>query len=328
MRWCYGYVSTSDGVATTTGPPSTDAGQGRRSQTAGILFGVAAYGIWGTLPVYFLALQPAGAAEIVANRVVWSMLFCVLLITVAGRWSAVVAALRNRNLMVSLAAAAFLIAANWFIYTLGVTTGHAVETALGYFINPLVSVLLGVVLLRERLRPLQWTAVAVSAAAVTLLTVTYGRIPWIALGLAFSFGFYGFIKKKTGPRVDALSGFSLETAVLLPVAVIFMLWLAAAGESTLVSSGAGHFWLMASSGVITALPLLFFGAAARRLPLSTIGLLQYLAPTLQFIFALTVLRETMPVERWVGFGLVWLALLILTVDMFASMRRRDSQKTG
>lgn len=317
----------SDGVATSTGPPSAAPGESRRSRTSGILFGIGAYGLWGFLPVYFVALQPAGPVEIVANRVVWSMVFCAVLITAARGWPAVMSVLGNRGLMFALTGAAMLIGVNWLIYTVGVTTGHAIETALGYFINPLLSVLLGVVLLHERLRPLQWTAVAISAVAVVLLTITYGRIPWIALGLALSFGFYGFVKKTTGPRVDALSSFSVETMTLLPVAAGVMVWLAVTGQSTLLSAGSSHFWLMASSGVITALPLLFFGAAARRLPLSTIGLLQYLTPTLQFIFALTVLREPMPPERWVGFGLVWLALAVLTVDMFRATRRIESVKT-
>lgn len=289
--------------------------------TAGIIFGIGAYGLWGMLPLYFLALMPAGAVEIVANRVVWSLLFCLLLITVTRSWAALTGAFRDRSVLGPLALAASLIAVNWLTYTYGVTTGQAVEAALGYFINPLVSVLLGVFVLREKLRPLQWASVGIGFIAVGVLTFSYGKLPWIALTLAFSFGFYGFVKKRVGPKVDAVTSLSVETMVLAPLAAIVMVLLAANGTATLTTEGPGHFWLLAASGIITAVPLLFFGAAARRLPLSTIGLLQYLAPVLQFIVAVAIFKETMTLERWIGFGVVWLALLVLTVDMFVHQRR-------
>ncbi len=295
--------------------------QPRSENSLGILYGIGAYGLWGLLPLYFLILLPATAIEIVANRVLWSLLFCALLLTAMRGWGTVRKAFSNRKVLGTLTIAAMLIAVNWFVYTLAVTTGHAIEASLGYFINPIVSVLLGVFVLRERLRPLQWAAVGLGFIAVVVLAVGYGNVPWIALALAFSFGFYGFVKKRVGPDVDALSSLSIETAVLTPIAAGVMIWLTLSGGATLLTEGSGHFWIMAASGVITAVPLIFFGAAARRLPLTSIGMLQYLAPVLQFILALTVFGEEMPLERWIGFGLVWVGLALLTVDMVRTVRR-------
>ncbi len=314
------------GSGGTPGPAGRAAPQLKavdKDTTAGILFGVGAYGLWGLLPLYFFVLQPASAVEIVANRVVWSLLFCALLLTITRSWRVLGAAFRNRTVIGPLALAAGLIAVNWLTYTYGVTTGQAVETSLGYFINPLVSVLLGVFVLKERLRPLQWTAVGVGFVAVGVLTYSYGKLPWIALTLAFSFGLYGFVKKRVGPRVDALTSLSVETIVLAPIAGAAMVVLALTGAATLATNGTGHFWLLAASGVITAVPLLLFGASARRLPMTTIGLLQYFAPVLQFIVALVVFKEAMTPERWIGFGVVWLALLLLTADMLRTARKNS-----
>jgi chloramphenicol-sensitive protein RarD len=297
-----------------------------KETTAGILFGIGAYGLWGLLPLYFFVLQPAGAVEIVANRVVWSLIFCALLITVTRAWRVLGAALRNRAVLGTLALAAGLIAVNWLTYTYGVTTGQAVEASLGYFINPLVSVLLGVFVLKETLRPLQWAAVGIGFVAVGVLTVSYGKLPWIALTLAVSFGLYGFVKKRVGPRADAITSLTVETIVLTPLAAATMIFLAASGTASLTTHGSGHFWLLLASGVITAVPLVFFGASARRLPMTTIGLLQYFAPVLQFIVALVVFREPMTLDRWIGFGVVWLALLVLTVDMLAATRKSSAAK--
>ncbi|MGK3649639.1 EamA family transporter RarD [Pseudarthrobacter enclensis] len=311
-------------------PPAGSLGAAARpadkDTTTGILFGIGAYGLWGLLPLYFFVLKPAGAVEIVANRVVWSLLFCALLVTVTRAWPVLVAALRNRAVFGSLALAAFLIAINWLTYTYGVTTNQAVETSLGYFINPLVSVLLGVIVLKEKLRPLQWAAVAVGFVAVGVLTYSYGKLPWIALTLAFSFGLYGFVKKRVGSRVDAITSLSVETIVLAPFAAAAMVFLATSGVATLTTQGPGHFWLLLASGVITAVPLVFFGASARRLPMTTIGLLQYFAPVLQFIVALVVFGEVMPAERWIGFGVVWAALLLLTLDMLRTARKNAAAR--
>lgn len=301
----------------------TSKRQPRSENSTGILYGIGAYGLWGLLPLYFMILLPATAIEIVANRVLWSLVFCALLLTVMRSWRTMWSAASNPRILGTLAIAALLIAVNWFVYTYGVTNGHAIEAALGYFINPIVSVLLGVVVLREKLRRLQWAAVGVGIIAVVVLAIGYGNVPWIALTLAFSFGFYGFVKKRVGSRVGALSSLSIETAVLTPIAGGVMIWLTMSGAATVLTEGPGHFWIMAAAGVITAVPLLFFGAAARRLPLTTIGLLQYLAPVLQFLLALFVFQEEMPLERWIGFGLVWIALSMLTIDMLHTVRKNS-----
>jgi chloramphenicol-sensitive protein RarD len=297
-----------------------------KETTAGILFGFGAYGLWGLLPLYFIALLPAGPVEIVANRVVWSLLFCALLITVTRSWPTLATAFRDRSVFGPLAIAGALIAVNWLTYTYGVTTGQAVEASLGYFINPLVSVLLGVIVLKEKLRPLQWAAVGIGFVAVAVLTVSYGKLPWIALTLAFSFGLYGFVKNRVGPKVDAVTSLSVETMVLAPLAGVTMVVLGATGTATLATQGPGHFWLLAASGVLTAVPLLFFGASARRLPLTTIGLLQYVAPMLQFVVALVIFQEAMTTDRWIGFGVVWLALLVLTVDMLRTAGKNSTAR--
>ena len=329
------HVSASNGIGASRSAPSSASAQspapplsggaaapgGRGENTPGLLFGVGAYVMWGLLPLYFLLLVPAGAVEIVAARIVFSLVFCVVLLTVMKSWKATLAAGRDRRLVGTLTLAAVLIAANWLTFPWAVLNGHAVEAALGYFINPLVSVVLGVLILKEKLRPLQWVAMAVGFIAVLVLALAYGTVPWVALTLAFSFGSYGLVKKGVGGRVDAISSLTIETAVLAPVAAGVLVWLSLNGTGTLLSNGPGHFWLLAASGVATAIPLIFFGAAARRLPLSTVGMLQYMTPVLQFIVALTVFKETMQPERWAGFGLVWLALVILTVDMMGGPRR-------
>lgn len=301
--------STSAGVTASRTKPARSEG------AKGLLFGFGAYGLWGLLPLYFVVLEPAGPVEIVANRVVWSLIFCALLITFTKSWRVFGMAVSSPKVLGTLTVAALLIATNWLTYVYGVTSGHAIETSLGYFINPLVSVLIGVIVLKEKLRPLQWIAVAIGGVAVVVLTIAYGNLPIIAFTLALSFGAYGFVKKKVGRRVDSVTSLSVETAVLAPLAGGVMIWLAIANDSTLGTEGSLHFWLMVASGVITAVPLLLFGAAASRLPLATVGFLQYLTPTMQFILAITVLGERMPLERWIGFGLVWVALIFLSTDM-------------
>ncbi|MEA5453610.1 EamA family transporter RarD [Sinomonas sp. JGH33] len=289
-----------------------------------MLYGIGAYGLWGLLPLYFMTLMPAGPVEIVADRVVFSVVVCLVLISATRSWRALTAAFRSRRTFGALTLAAILIAVNWLTYTYGVLSGQTIEASLGYFINPLVSVLLGVLVLKERLRPLQWAAVGIGFAAVLVLAIAYGRVPWIALILAFSFGFYGLVKNRVGATVTAVTSLTVETVVLAPLALAAIGWLGAAGSLTLFGHGPGHLGLLALSGVVTAVPLLFFGAAARRLPMSTIGMLQYMAPLLQFILAVTVLGEHMGPERWVGFGIVWLALVVLTGDMLLATRRRRS----
>jgi chloramphenicol-sensitive protein RarD len=284
----------------------------------GTAAGLSAYGLWGVFPLYFPLLEPAGGLEIVAHRVVWSLLFISLLVTVLRRWSLVRAAVTDARTMLVLAGASVLIAANWLVFVYGVNSGHVVETSLGYFINPLVSVLLGVVVFAERLRPLQWTAVGLATVAVGVLTVDYGRPPWIALTLAATFGSYGLLKKLV--RVEAAPGLLVETAVVVVPALAVLAVLHATGRGTAGTAGAGHLLLLLSSGIATAVPLLLFAAAARRIPLSTVGLLQYLTPLMQLAIGVFVFSEPMPPARLAGFAIVWAALVVFTVDSLRSAR--------
>ena len=294
----------------------------------GVLSGLAAYSLWGLFPLYFPLLEPAGGVEIVAHRVLWSLVFIGLLLTVLRRWSQVRALVADRRRLLVLAGAAVLIAANWLVFVYGVNSGHVVETSLGYFINPLVSVLLGVVVFSERLRLLQWVAVGIAAVAVAVLTVDYGRLPWIALTLAATFGLYGVMKKVV--RVEAAPGLFVETALVAGPAVVVLGVLHAGGEGTFGNAGAGHAVLLVSSGIITAIPLLLFAAAARRIPLSTVGLLQYLTPLMQLAIGVFVYDEPMPPARLAGFVIVWVALAVFTVDMLRHARagsRRAAPET-
>ena len=294
----------------------------------GIAAGLGAYSLWGLFPLYFPLLEPAGGLEIVAHRVLWSLLFIAVLLVALRRWGQVRAALTDRRAMLVLLGAALLIAVNWLVFVYAVNSGQVVETSLGYFINPLVSVLLGVVVFTERLRPLQWTAVGIAAVAVGVLTVDYGRLPWIALTLAVSFGLYGLLKKLV--RVDAAPGLWVETALVAVPAVVLLGFLHARGDGTFGNAGVGHALLLAGSGVATAIPLLLFAAAARRIPLSTVGLLQYLTPLMQLSIGVFVYGEPMPPARLVGFAIVWVALAVFTADTLRQARgasRRMSAET-
>jgi len=286
----------------------------------GLAFAASAYVLWGFLPLYFSTLAPAGAIEIVAWRVVLSLVFCAALLTVTRGWAALLTIVRDRRTMLIMGAAGVFILINWLVYVFAALSGHVVEAALGYFTNPIVTVLLGVIVLRERLRPMQWTAIGISALAVLVLAVNYGKFPWIALALAFSFGLYGFIKKQVGGRVDAISGLTIETAWLTPVAGIVLVVIAVNGDLVMGTAGTAHTVLLLLAGGITAIPLLLFAAAARRLPLAYLGLTQYLAPVIQFLIGVFIFREDMPFARWLGFALVWIALVVLTIDMFRSNR--------
>ncbi len=292
---------------------------------SGILYALAAYLLWGFLPVYFLLLRPAGAFEIVAWRIVFALVFCVLLINVTRSWPAIIAIIRQPRLLLTLGIAAALIYINWQVYVYGATTGHVIETSLGYFINPIVTVLLGVVVLRERMRPLQWVAVGISTVAVLVIAIGYGAFPWIALSLAGSFGLYGLLKKRVGPRVDALSGLAIETAWLLPVAVVQLLVVGGTVGVTFGTDGAPHAVLLAVVGIVTAVPLLLFAAASRRLELVTMGFVQYLTPVIQFLVGYFLLHEAMPPVRWIGFALVWVALIVLSVDL---VRQRGGRRAS
>lgn len=291
--------------------------EGRR----GTAYGLLAYTLWGTFPLFFRLLERSGPVEIVAHRVFWSLMLCLAIVAVTRSRRDVAAALANRRQVTLLATAAALIAVNWGVYIYAVNSGQVVEASLGYFINPLVTVLLGVVLLRERLRPLQWVAVGTGAAAVTVLTVGHGRVPVIALALAASFGLYGLMKKRVGGTVGALAGLTTETLLLGPIAAAVIVWLQVTGRGQFGANLPWQGLLLVSAGVVTVVPLLLFAASTRRIPLSTLGLLQYITPVLQFLCGVVLLGEHMAPARWAGFAVVWLALAILTTDGLLNARR-------
>ena len=291
------------------------------TERSGVVMAVAAYALWGILPLYFLMLQPSGAFEIVGLRILFSLVFCGIIITVTRQWRALIALLRRPRIVFTMGLAAVFIYVNWQVYVFATLDGKVIEASLGYFINPIVTVLLGVIFLHERLRMAQWFAVGTSLVAVVVLAVNYGALPWISLVLAFSFGLYGLIKKRVGPAVGAVSGLTLETVWLTPVAIVQLAVVGASAGLTFGTVSVAHTLLLVSAGVVTAVPLLLFAAAARRLPLVYLGLIQYLAPVLQFIVGVFVLGETMPPARWIGFGLVWVALAILSVDVLVFGRR-------
>jgi chloramphenicol-sensitive protein RarD len=285
-----------------------------------VVLGLAAWTMWGFFPLYWPLLEPADAVEILANRIVWSLVVIAGAALVMRRLPRLRATFADRRTRLLLAAASALITINWGTYIYGVNSHHVVETSLGYFINPLVSVLIGVVLLGERLRRLQWVAIGIATIAVLALTVEYGRPPWIALVLAFSFGTYGLMKKKA--NAGAMESLVVETTIASPFALAFMLFLAATGASTFGEDAPWHAVLIMGTGIITVLPLLCFGGAATRIPLSTLGLMQYITPTVQFLLGVLFFHEPMPAMRWVGFSLIWLALVVFSVD---TLRRRRSQ---
>jgi chloramphenicol-sensitive protein RarD len=291
------------------------------STRRGTLYGASAYLLWGLFPLYWPLLEPSGALEVLAHRVLWSLVVVVVLLAAMRRLATVRAALADRRRLLMMTGASVLIAINWGTYIYGVTSGRVVETSLGYFVNPIVTVLLGVLVLGERLRPAQWTALGAAGVAVAVLTVENGRPPWIALALAFSFGGYGLLKKTAG--VGAVEGLAVETAVLLPVAAAYVALLGASGAGTFGSAGAGHAVLLALSGLVTAVPLLLFGAAASRIPLTTLGLLQYLAPSIQFVLGVTLFDEPLPLVRLLGFVLVWAGLALFTADLVRHHRRQS-----
>lgn len=301
--------------------PGPDAA---RERALGGIYAFAAYFLWGFLPLYFLLLVPTGPWELVAWRILLSLAFCILLLTVTRGWGRLFAIIRNRRLLGWTAVAGALIYVNWQVFMIATLTGHVIESSLGYFINPIVTVLLGVLVLRERLRVTQWVAIGLAAVAVAVIIIGYGVFPWIALSLAFSFGFYGLVKKRIGPSVDAVSGLTLESAWLVPIAAVLLVVVGSTTGITLGTSGPWHTVLLLLVGAVTATPLLLFAAGARRVPLTLIGMLQFVAPILQFIIGAWLLGEEMSLARWIGFGLVWLALTILTIDSVRHSRRSRS----
>lgn len=301
--------------------PSGDRRDGstEAATTHGLWFGLVAYGIWGLFPLYWPLLEPSGAMEILAHRMIWSLVVSAVVLTVVRGWSALLAMSGRTWLLVM--AGAVVISVNWGLYIWAVNSDQVIEAALGYFVNPLVSVALGVVVFSERLPIAQWVAVALGAVAVVVLTVAGGSFPWIALSLAASFATYGLIKKVI-PAAPTTS-LTAEGLVLLLPAAGYLVVLGATGGSTVPGNGAGHLLLLIGTGVVTCVPLLAFAAAARRLPLSVLGLLQYLTPTVQFLLGVLWFGEEMPPARWIGFALVWLALVVFTTD---ALRRARTQR--
>ncbi|MEU3725618.1 EamA family transporter RarD [Streptomyces sp. NPDC031705] len=288
-------------------------------QRTGLLYGFGAYGMWGLVPLFWPLIKPSGAIEILAHRMVWSLGAVGIALLALRRWGWISEMVRHPRKLGLTALAATVISVNWGLYIWAVNNGQVVEASLGYFINPLVTIAIGVLVLGERLRRAQWAAVGIGFAAVLVLAVGYGRPPWISLTLAFSFATYGLIKKKLD--MGGLESLAAETALQFLPALGYLLWLGVQGRSTFASEGLGHSALLAATGLVTAIPLVCFGAAAIRVPLSTLGLLQYLAPLFQFALGVVYFHEAMPPERWAGFSLVWAALVLLTWDALRTARR-------
>jgi chloramphenicol-sensitive protein RarD len=300
---------------------------GHDEQQRGAAYGLLAYAIWGLFPLYFEALKPAGAWEILSHRILWTALLCAVVLVLRRDLGWVRQLWQRPRLGLGITAAALLIAANWVVYVAAVLNGKTTEAALGYFLNPIVTVALGVIVLRERLRPLQWAAVAIGAVAGVYLSLAAGSVPWIALSLAASFGLYGLVKNMVGASLEAMHSLGAETAVLTPIAVVMLVVLTARGETTFTTDGAWHTTLLVLAGVATATPLLLFAAAARRVPLVTIGLLQFITPVLQLLCGVLLLGEHMSTSRWVGFAIVWVALAVLSFDSVRNLPRRSRRGT-
>lgn len=279
---------------------------------SGVLLAIAAYALWGLVPLYFAELEPAGAVEILGHRILWSLGFLVVVLAAWGRLRRVEGLLRDRRTLRLLAGAAVLVATNWGLYVYAVVSERVIDAALGYFVTPLVSVALGMLVLGERLRRAQQVAVLLAAAAVVVLSAAAGGFPWISAVLAFSWGGYGLLKKLAG--VEAAASLVVETLVLALPAIVVLGVLAADGSGTFTTEGAGHAVLLAGAGIVTSVPLVLFSASVTRIPLSTAGLLGYLTPVMQFLIGWLVQGEAMPAARWVGFTLVWIGLVLLTAD--------------
>ena len=293
----------------------------------GLFYAIITYLMWGMLPLYFNLMADASPVEIVASRVVFSLIFCAALLPMLKLTGGFVEVLRNRRATLVLFAASLLIGVNWFIYVLATTTGRTIDASLGYFINPLVSVSLGVIFLKERLRVAQWVAVGLSAVAVLIMSVVYGQVPFIGLGLAFSFGIYGLLKSRVGGTVAPVVSLSLETLLLIPVALLALVWVQGTGQSTMFTTP-GRFLLLASTGVVTAVPLIAFAAAAKRLPLTVIGMVQYVGPSIQFFLAVFVLKDHIGAQKWLGLSIIWVALVIFTADAVRASRTSRLSRTA
>ncbi|NBU57383.1 MAG: EamA family transporter RarD [Actinobacteria bacterium] len=298
---------------------------GKRSEySLGLLFGISSYVIWGLLPLYWPLLQPANSLEIVAHRAVWTLVFCLIVLALTKQIYSTLQVVKNPKVMLVLLLSTILISINWITYIWAVNHKQVVEAALGYYISPLVIIAFGIIILREKMQPLQWFSVAVGAVGVLVLTIDYGRFPWIAIAIALSWGSYGLVKKKL--NLGALDGLAIETLIsLLPYAG-YLIYLGKQGTGQFGQSP-GLTLLLMSAGAVTAIPLLLFNGCATRLPYSTIGLLQYITPTILFSIGVWVRHEDMPTARWIGFFLIWCALIALGIELVRSSRTIDNRIT-
>ena len=296
----------------------------RSEYSLGLLFGVSAYVMWGLFPLYWPLLEPANPWEIVSHRAVWTLVFCLAVLAISRQLRSTLAILRNPKTLLGLCATTVLISINWITYIWATNNGHVVEASLGYYINPIVVIATGVIVLKEKMRRLQWVSVGVATIGVAVLTVDYGRLPWIALGLAFSWGSYSLVKKQLG--LGALEGLSIETLISSGAYLGYLIWLGNSGEGQFL-----HSWkltlLFIGGGAVTAIPLLLFNGSTNRLPLTLIGLLQYITPTIQFCLGVWYYNEDMPAARWAGFLFIWVALVTLAIDLVKSGRSIDHSIT-
>lgn len=283
----------------------------------GLVFGVSAYSLWGAFPLYWPLLEPANPLEIVSHRAVWTLVFCFIVLATTKALKSTLATLKRPKIAAKLFLTSLLISINWLVYIWATNNGHVVEASLGYYINPLIIIGFGVILLKEKMRPLQWAAVTIASLGVLVLTIDYGRLPWVALTLAISWGSYGLIKKQLG--LGALEGLAIETFISAFFYLGYLIYIGTQGTGQF-----GHSWgltlLLMSAGAITAIPLLLFNGSATRLPFTTIGLLQYITPTLQFSVGVWIRHEDMPTARWVGFLIIWVSLTTLAIDLVRSGR--------
>jgi chloramphenicol-sensitive protein RarD len=290
----------------------------------GLVYGVSAYVMWGLFPLYWPLLQPASALEIVSHRAVWTMVFCIIVLAITHALKSTLATFKRPKVAIKLFTTTILISINWLVYIWATNNNHVVEASLGYYINPLIIIAFGVILLKEKMRPLQWAAVSIATIGVIVLTVDYGRLPWVALALALSWGTYGLVKKQLG--LGALEGLAIETMIAFIPYCGYLMFIGAKGDGQFGNS-IGLTALLISAGAITAIPLLLFNGSTNRLPYSTIGLLQYITPTIQFSIGVWVNNEAMPTARWVGFIFIWLALITLAGDLVKSSRTVDHSIT-
>ena len=287
----------------------------------GLLFGVSAYVLWGAFPLYWPLLEPASALEIVSHRAVWTTVFCIIILAITKSLRATRQTMKRPKVAAKLFLTSILISINWLVYIWATNNGHIVEASLGYYINPLVMIGFGVIILKEKLRALQWAAVGIATIGVLTLTVDYGRLPWIALTLAISWGSYGFVKKQLG--LGALEGLAIETLIASLPYILYLIFIGQKGSGQF-GHGLGITILLISAGAITAIPLLLFNGSTTRLPLTVIGLLQYITPTIQFSIGVWVRHEAMPTARWIGFLIIWIALTTLAIDLVKSSRTVDN----